>query len=95
MNLGTIVKWSFITSFIIALIGAFLKITHSKGGGILLIIYLIVSLIFIVAAIYEVRTSKKIDNFEKTMWTIALIFFSGFAGIFYFFIGRGKVAENI
>ena len=95
MKLGTVVKWSFIASFIIALIGAYLTITHSEGAETLIIICLIANLVFIVTAIYEVSTSKKIDNFEKTMWIIAFLFLSGIAGLFYFFIGRRKVAENI
>ena len=95
MKLGTIVKWSFITSFIISVIIAYLKLTHSEGAETLLIICLILTLTFIASAIYEVRTSKRIDNFEKTMWTIAFIFFWGISGLFYFFIGRRNVAENI
>ena len=95
MKLGTIVKTSFILSFIITIIGAYLKITHSEGAETLLIIGVIATLIFIVTAIYEVRTSKRIDNTEKTMWTIAFIFMSGLAGLIYFFIGRKRIAENI
>ena len=95
MKLGTIVTWSFIASFIIPLIGAYLKITHSQSAEPLIIIGLIANLIFIVSAIFEVRTSKRIDNFEKTIWTIAFIFFWGISGLFYFFIGRRNVAENI
>jgi hypothetical protein len=95
MKLGTIVKWSFIVSFIITLIGAYLKITHSEGAETLLIIGITATLVFIVSAIYEVRTSNRIDNSEKTMWTIAFIFMSGLAGLIYFFIGRKKIAKNI
>jgi len=95
MKLGTIVKTSFIISFIITLIGAYLKITHSEGAETLLIIGIIATLVFIVTAIYEVRTSKRIDNTEKTMWTHAFIFFSGIAGLIYFFIGRKRIATNM
>jgi hypothetical protein len=28
------------------------------------------------------------------MWTIAFIFFSGLAGLIYFFIGRRRIAAN-
>ena len=83
MKLGTIVKWSFIISFMLSLIGAYFKITHLEGAHTLLIIGVITTLIFIVSAIYEVRTSTRIDNSEKTMWTIAFIFMSGLAGIIY------------
>ena len=95
MKLGTIVKWSFIISFIITLIGVYLKITHSDGAETLLIIGIVATLVFIVSAIYEVRTSKRINNTEKTIWTIAFIFMSGLAGLIYFSIGRKRIAENI
>ncbi len=60
MKLGTIVKTSFIISMLLTLIGAYLKITHSEGAETLLIVGVIATLIFIVSAIYEVRTSKRI-----------------------------------
>ena len=95
MKLGTIVKWSFIISFIITLIGAYLKITHAESAETLLIIGVIVTMIFIVSAIYEVRTSERIDNTEKTMWTLAFIFFSGITGLIYFLIGRKRIVTTI
>ncbi len=95
MKLGTILKWSFIISFIFTLIGAYLKIKHSVSADPLLIIGIIATLVFIVTAIYEVRTSNRIDNTEKKIWTLAFIFFSGIAGLIYFFIGRKRVATTI
>lgn len=91
MKLSTIVKTSFLLSFITTLVGAYLKITHFKGAETLLIIGIIITLIFIVSAIYEVRTSNRIDSTEKTMWTIAFIFMSGLTGLVYFFIGRKRI----
>lgn len=69
-----------------------MKITHSQGAETFLIIGLITTLVFIVSAIIEVRTSKRIDQTEKTMWTIAFILVSGIAGLVYFFIGRKRIA---
>ncbi|MBC7851722.1 MAG: PLDc N-terminal domain-containing protein [Chitinophagaceae bacterium] len=94
MKLGTIVKLSFIASLIVTIIGAYLKITHWQGAEALLVTGVITTLIFIVSAIYEVRTSRRIDHTEKTMWTIAFIFFSGIAGIIYFSIGRKRIARR-
>ncbi len=94
MKLGTIVKWSFIMCFIITFLGAYLKMTHSEGAETLLIIGIIATLIFIVSAIYEVRTSNRIANSEKTMWTIAFSFMGGLAGLVYFLIGRKRIANN-
>lgn len=95
MKLGTIVKTSFILGFIFTLIGAYGKIIHSAGAETLLMIGIIVELIFIVSAIYEVRTSKKISNAEKAMWTIAFVSMSGLTGLIYFFISRKRITENI
>jgi hypothetical protein len=94
MKLGTIVTISFIIGFILTLVGAFLKITHSEGANTLLTIGIIASIVFIVTAIYEVRTSKRIDNAEKTMWTLGFIFFSSIAGLIYVFISRRRIAAN-
>lgn len=94
MKLGTIVTTSFIISFILTLVGAYLKITHSEGADTWLTIGIIASIVFIVTAIYEVRTSKRIDHAEKTMWTLAFIFFSSIAGLIYILIGRRRIAAN-
>ena len=94
MKLGTIVKWSFIISFTITLIGAYLKITHAVGAETLLMIGVVSVLIFIASAIYEIRTSTRISHSEKTMWTIAFIFMSGIAGIVYFLMGRRRIAQS-
>ena len=95
MKLGTIVKTSFLISIILTLVGAFFKIIHSEGADTWLILCILTYLVFIVSAIYEIRTSKRIDNREKTMWTISFIFMSGLAGLIYLLIGRKRIAENI
>lgn len=92
MKLGTIVITSFIAGLLITIIGAWMKITHATGAKNILTIGIIATAVFIVAAIYEVRTSPKIDNSEKTMWTIAFIFFSGITGLVYILMGRRRIA---
>ncbi len=94
MKLGTIVKWSFIISLTISVIAAYMKIKHMETADTYLTISILSTLLFIATAIYEVRTSNKIDNFEKTMWTIAFIFLSGITGLIYFFIGRKRIVVN-
>ena len=94
MKLETIVKWSFIISFTITLIGAYLKITHAVGAETLLMIGVVSVLVFIASAIYEIRTSARISHSEKTMWTIAFIFMSGIAGIIYFLMSRRRIAQS-
>ena len=94
MKLATFVKTSFIFSFLISVIGVWLMIKRSEGAEAFLTIGLITGLMFIVAAINEVRTSLRIDNAEKRKWTTALILFSPAAGLIYFFISRRRIATN-
>ena len=94
MKLGTVVKTTFIVGLLITLIGAYMKMTHSQGAEAFLIIGVIAWLSFIVTAIYEVRTSSRIDNTEKTMWTIAFILLGGIAGLIYFSMGRRRIVTG-
>lgn len=94
MKLGTMVTSSFVSSFIIALIGAWLKIIHSTRAEIVLFIGIAATLVFVVTAMYELRTSPRIGNIEKTLWTLAFIFFSGITGLIYFFIRTKRIARN-
>jgi hypothetical protein len=94
MKTGIIVKTSFALSILTTVVGTCLKIIHAGGAEVFLIIGLIASLIFIVTAVYEVRTSKRIGYAEKTMWTIALIFIGGITGIIYMIVGRRRIVFN-
>lgn len=93
MKAGSIVKTSFILSFISTMIGAWSQITHTGGTITFLIIAVISMLIFMGTAIYEIRTSIRIDHSEKNSWTIFLILFSGLAGIIYIFISRKRIVN--
>ena len=93
MRIGNIVRWSYIIGLITSLAGAYLKILHSQGADVLLALGLGASLVFILTAIYEVQTSKRIGSQDKIMWTIALIFLSGIAGLVYFFGVRKRVVD--
>ncbi|MCU7551356.1 hypothetical protein OCK74_19700 [Chitinophagaceae bacterium LB-8] len=94
MKLGTVVTTSFIVGLILTLVGAYLKITHSEGAGTWLCIGIIASLVFIGTAIYEVRSSTRINTAEKNMWTLAFIFFSGITGLVYILMGRKRITAN-
>ena len=94
MKLASVVKTSFVVGFVITLLGAYLKIMHAGGANTWLTIGIIAWLVFTVTAIYEVRTSKKIDDLEKTRWTIAFIFLNSITGVIYILIGRKRIASN-
>ena len=94
MNLGIVVKWSFIISLVFELVGALMKIMHLPGADELLIIGMAANGVFIVSALSEVWGSVRINTNEKVMWTIAFIFMGflgALAGILYVFIGRKRI----
>ena len=93
MKLGTIVKLSFAMSFLLVFVGAYLKIVHSQIALAFLITGFVATAVFIVSAIYEVRTSIRIGDAEKNKWTIGLLFFSGLAGLIYIAFARKSIAE--
>lgn len=94
MNTGTLLKASFAAGFLITIIGAFLKLTHAQGAETLLMIGGVSSLIFIVTALYEVNTSKRIDSTEKVMWTVGFLLMSTIAG-FVYMLKRRRIASDI
>jgi hypothetical protein len=94
MNLGIVVKWSFVISLVFELLGAFMKIMHLPGANELLIIGMAANGIFIVSALSEVWGSNKINTNEKVMWTIAFIFMGflgALTGILYVVMGRNRI----
>jgi hypothetical protein len=90
-----VVKWSFVVSLVFGVTGACLKVMHKTGADLFLMIGFVATLVFIVSAITEVFSSKRIAHNEKIMWTIGFIFFSSIAGLVYFFIGRRRIAETV
>ncbi|TDH28549.1 hypothetical protein EXU57_00270 [Segetibacter sp. 3557_3] len=93
MKIGTVVTWSFLVGFLTIIAGAYLRILHREGTDFLLVTGLLAYLVFIVSAIYEVRTSNRIDSRAKALWTIGFITMSSITGIYYMLIGRRKVAD--
>jgi Mg2+ and Co2+ transporter CorA len=94
MTTGTLLKTSFAASLFIPIIGAYLKLTHAQGAETLLMISFIAILIFIVTALYEVNTSKRIDSTEKVMWTVGFLLMSTIAG-FVYMLKRRRIASDI
>ncbi|WP_416441040.1 PLDc N-terminal domain-containing protein [Phnomibacter sp. MR] len=83
---------TFAISFSFTIAGALMKIMHMEHANSILTIGMIALIAFIIPAIYEIRTSAKISVEEKTMWTIAFIFFSVFTGLVYLLMGRRRIA---
>ncbi len=71
--------------------GAFYNILHIEYAYLILIIGLIASMVFLIIAIYEVRISKRINEIEKIMWTIGILFMGTLASIFYMLNRRKRI----
>ena len=94
MNLGIVVKWSFVISLVLELVGALMKIMYLPGADTLLIIGMVANGVFIVSALSEVWGSVRINTNEKVMWTIAFVFMGflgALAGILYVIMGRKRI----
>lgn len=94
MNTGIIVKTSFFASILLTIVGAYFKITHTADGETWLIISLISWAVFVVAAVYEVASSRTINRSEKMTWIFALILLSSIAGIVYLLVGRKRIVAQ-
>lgn len=93
ISINKLVLYSFIIGFITASMGAVLKIMHLGFSEPILAASVLLNVVFVACAIYEVRSSSQFTFREKTMWTIALLFFPGFSGIVYILLGRRKLAR--
>jgi hypothetical protein len=94
MNIGIVVKWSFVISLVFELLGALMKILHLPGADQLLIVGMVANGVFIVAALSEIWGSVRINSNEKFMWTIAFIFMGilgALAGMLYVLMGRKRI----
>lgn len=91
MQRRDLIKISFIAALLAGVIGAYFKILHASYSDLFLALALLLNLVFVITAVYEVRSSKRIDFNEKTMWTVAFLFFPGIAGVVYFTLGRRRV----
>lgn len=90
MKTGTILKMSFILSFL-TVWGAFLKIIHNQFASHFMMTGILFLLIFICTSIYEIKTSKEFEKMEKSIWILALLMFSSVAGFLYLSLGRNKI----
>ncbi|MEO7444918.1 MAG: PLDc N-terminal domain-containing protein [Ferruginibacter sp.] len=94
MKIGKLVISSFIASIFITISASIMTLLHYQGADEMLIAAVVTTIVFIIAAIVEVTQSDRITSNQKTLWTIALIFFSGIAGLIYVVAGRKKITPN-
>jgi uncharacterized membrane protein SirB2 len=81
-------------SVLLSSAGAILKIMHAASADTWLIASVVVLVLFVVLAIWEVHTSPRHPAFHKTLWTVALLFFGHLAGLLYLLLGRQPLAKH-
>jgi len=94
MDVGALLKTSFIVSAFGTFIAAMLFVWYGSAIEPLFIVAIIASIIFIVTAIYEVNSSNRISSKEKTLWTIGFLLANTIVGIIYLISGRKRVVAK-
>ncbi len=93
MKQGTFLTISFLLSFVLTILGAYLKIMHATGADFVLAIGLIASLVYVLLAMYEVWSSDLFNHGEKIMWTVAFVMLMSVGGLIYFLMGRRRLTR--
>ena len=91
---STFFKPVFIISLILGLVGIGLKLLHLPAGKAFIVISAILTLVYIIIALYEILRSQRITVTEKIMWTIGFIILSTLTGLLYFFLGRPRILRD-
>lgn len=91
MKQGTFLTISFLLSFVLTILGAYLKIMHATGADTILAIALFATLAYVLLAMYEVWSSDLFTHGEKIMWTVAFVLLSGIGGLIYLLMGRRRL----
>lgn len=87
-------KTIYIFSFFATIVGAVLKIMHWPFSSILLGIGITSLFVFVILAVNEILKTRKIENTEKIMWIIGLLFFGLLAGFLYVNSSRKRILRN-
>jgi hypothetical protein len=93
-NKTSLMAISYFGGSAITIYGACLKIMHQSNASIFLQIGLLVSLIFIVLAIIEIFSSKKINPFERGLWLLGFLCFNVITGFLYLTRARRSIINS-
>ncbi len=91
MNKAIILYAALIAMLALLLYSIWMRLAHQPAMYNLFVITLIVNLVFMVTAIYEVTRSQKINRSEKTMWVVGFIFLTSITGLVYVFSARKRI----
>jgi hypothetical protein len=94
MKKERILDIAFIIGILAFLYGATQKILHSPNANSWLLLGGMCWLIFVLLAVYEVSSSRRLDGSEKTLWILGLLFMSGITGFLYVLWGRDRVRDS-
>lgn len=95
MNKHPIIQWIFIATLVLVPLGGFLKILHDQRADFFLQTGMICVAITMAVAIYEVRSSSRLNRNEKYIWTIGLIFLSAIAlPLYYLNVRKRQLTEG-
>lgn len=76
-------RYLFLSSIVIAVIGAFLKLSHFPFAQVILLLAFLFTIGYVVVGLIEINRSTKISDTNKIIWTICLITFNFVTAIFY------------
>lgn len=91
MNTGIVVKLSFVAGLILTMVGGWLKIIREPISDSLLLPGLLLTAVFLVTALYEVATSRRIHRSEKALWLMGFLVTGYLAGLFYLLSERKRI----
>ncbi len=92
MKKNSLIHITFIGSFFFPFIGTLLKLKdYSSLSNSFLILGIVFILFFLVLALIEINKSQKLNEKQKTLWTIGLLIFVGISPLIYYFIGRKNI----
>lgn len=94
MNTGPLVKLSFISGFILTVVGGWLKIIREPLSEGFLLVALFLTAVFIGIALYEVLTSRRIHRSEKALWTVSFLVMGLLTGLFYLLSQRKRIVAR-
>lgn len=93
-NKTSLMAISYFGGSAITIYGAYLKIMRQSNASTFLQIGLLVSLIFIVLAIVEIFSSKKINPFERGLWLFGFLCFNVITGFLYLTRARRRIVNS-
>lgn len=85
---------AYLFSLVVLIIAVLLKILHLPFGEDFIVVALLITIFFSALSLYEIWSSKRIDQSEKIMWTFSFIFSNSFAALIYILVARKRILRD-